>query len=509
VTGVEEKRAQTAIQGVAFASCLNLCSRIVNFLRQVLITAYFGLSFRLDAFFVATSIVAIFINTFGDVFDSAGVPSLVKTREREGEESFRRLAGSIFSLAVFMGLGLTLLMVLCFPLAPRIVPGFPRESAGYIRENLLLLLPYSLVFLPYHAIGSFFRSMRAFSPYYLVEFLVNLTALAAVYLLGYTFRIVALSLSFGYVVGFSVFLVIGWKRFHFRGKLQTGEMKVVSGTILGMLPIYMILYGLIIVDRYFASFLEEGAISALFYGYILATAVPMIMNVENVFVTPLSEESDRSFLITRIMSGMWMVSLPIIAFTLLFSNELVRGLFERGAFSSRSSILAADALRFYILGIPGFIMVPVTTRILQIFKKLRWISVIALAGLSLIAFLNYYLVLKLGMGVKGIALATSIGMLAVGISEILLTSRLGIKVRYREMIRVLPNILAGIVVSLGIVSILPDWGPTISAVLLKGALFVVSYTLVLFLFPGSETQRVSSIILESFPSLGRKIGRVH
>ena len=117
--------------------------------------------------------------------------------------------------------------------------------------------------------------------------------------------------------------------------------------------------------------------------------------------------------------------------------------------------------------------------------------------------------MKLGMGVKGIALATSIGMLAVGMSEILLISRLGVQVRYHETCRVLPNILAGIVVSLGVISLLPDWGPTLPAVLLKGALFIVSYTLVLFLFPGSEVKRVRTIILESFPSLGRKIGRVH
>jgi putative peptidoglycan lipid II flippase len=306
VTG--EPRPQTAIQGVAFSTSVNVCSRIVSFLRQVLITAYFGLSFRLDAFFVATSFLAIFIITFGDVFDSAGIPSLVKTREREGQESFRGLTGSIFSLALLMGGGLTLLMVLCLPLAPLIVPGFPGQSTGYIHENLLFLLPYALVFLPYHAIGSFFRSIRAFHVYYLVEFLVNLTALVAVFAFGNSIWIVPLSLSLGYLVGFAVFLAWGRGRFRFRGKLRGGEMDNVRSTIRKMLPVYILIYGLIIVDRYFASFLEEGAISALFYGYILATAVPLIMNVENVFVTPLSEESDRSALLTRILSGMWMVA---------------------------------------------------------------------------------------------------------------------------------------------------------------------------------------------------------
>ena len=127
-----ETRPQTAIQGVTLATALNVVSKILIYLRQVLITAYFGLSVRLDAFFIATSVVAIFINTFGDIFDSAGIPSLVRTRERDGEGPFRALTGSIFSLSLLLGLGLSLLMVLCFPLAPYLVPGFPREAGAFI-----------------------------------------------------------------------------------------------------------------------------------------------------------------------------------------------------------------------------------------------------------------------------------------------------------------------------------------------------------------------------------------
>jgi hypothetical protein len=73
VTGVAEKRAQTAIQGVAFAAAVNLLSKVLLYLRQMVIAAVFGLSAWLDAFFVATSFVSIFITVFGDIFDSAGI----------------------------------------------------------------------------------------------------------------------------------------------------------------------------------------------------------------------------------------------------------------------------------------------------------------------------------------------------------------------------------------------------------------------------------------------------
>jgi putative peptidoglycan lipid II flippase len=502
-----ETRPQTAIQGVTLATTLNVVSKILVYLRQLLITAYFGLSMRLDAFFIATSVVAIFINTFGDIFDSAGIPSLVRTRERDGEGPFRALTGSIFSLSLLLGLGLSLLMILCFPLAPYLVPGFPREAHAFIDENLYLLVPYALVFLPYHAIGSFFRSVRGFHVYYLVELLVCASALGIVYLFGNTVRIVPISLSAAYGLGLLAFLLWGRNRFHYRGKLAGGEMNVVRTSVMRMLPVYVVLYSLIVVDRYFASFLESGSISALFYGYILATALPTIMNIENVFVTSLSEESDRGYILTRILSGVWIVSLPVVAFALFFSEELVRGLFERGAFTPRSSLLTAEALRFYVLGLPAFFALPVCIRTLQVFSRFRWITALSVASVALNAALNALFVLRLGMGVKGIALATSLSWAMVGGSGYLLVSRLGVRVRYREMMGVFPGSLAAVAAGIAVSALLPLEGPPWAVVLLRGAAFISLYAVAMLLLPGGEMCRVRGIVLESFPRIRKRMER--
>jgi len=500
---VIEQRPQTAVQGVAIASAVNVVSRILTFLRQVLITAYFGLSARLDAFFVAAAFVSIFINTFGDIFDSAGIPSLVKSREREGEESFRALTGSVFTLAVLLGVGMSLMMILCLPLAPLLVPGFPQASKDFIRGNVLLLLPYALAYLPYHAIGSFFRSVRGFHIYYLVECVVQLVALAVVIGFADTVLVVPVSLSAAYAVGIVAFVVWGRTRFRFRGRLSGGEMDVVRRTVGQMLPVYVILYGLIVVDRYFGSFLEEGAISALFYGYVLAMAVPAVMNIENVFITPLSEESDRGVLMTRILSGILVVALPVLAFAFLFGGALVKGLFERGAFTERSSLMTAEALRFYILGLPAFFALPVCIRTLQVLRRLGWIAGLSALSLLLNAGLNALFVLGAGMGVRGIALATSLSYAAVGAAALALVSRAGIRVRYAETLRVLPNVACGVAVALGAAAVLPVPASPLAAILVRGAAFVAVYLPVAVLIPGPEMRRLRDIVLDSFPALRR------
>ncbi len=503
-----EQRPQTAVQGVAIASAVNVVSRVLTFLRQVLITAYFGLSARLDAFFVAAAFVSIFINTFGDIFDSAGIPSLVRTRERDGEEAFRALTGSVFTLAIVFGAVMSLLMVLCLPLAPALVPGFPQATKDFIRGNVLLLLPYALVFLPYHAIGSFFRSVRGFHIYYVVECVVQFAALAIVFAFSDTILVVPVSLSAAYAVGIVAFFLWGRARFRFRGRLSGGEMDVVRRTVGQMLPVYVILYGLIVVDRYFGSFLEEGAISALFYGYILAMAVPAVMNVENVFITPLSEESDRGLLMTRILSGILVVALPVLAFTVLFGDALVRGLFERGAFTQRSSQLTTEALRFYILGLPWFFALPVCVRTLQVLKRLGWITALTAGSVLLNAGLNAFFVLKAGMGVRGIALATSVSYAVVGGAALALVSRAGVRVRYAETLGVLPNVACGVAVALGAAAAMPVPAAPLPAILARGVVFVGVYAAVAALVPGAEMRRLRDVVLDSFPALRRAGDRI-
>ena len=507
VTGVAEKRAQTAIQGVAVAAVVNLLSKVLLYLRQMMIAAVFGLSAWLDAFFVATSFVAIFITVFGDIFDSAGIPSLVKVRERDGEGGFRSLTGSIFSLALLMGLGLTVLMVAFSPLARHLVPGFPAESAGFLRENLLCLVPYALVFLPYHAIGSFFRSLRGFHMYYVVELVVQAGALLAVVAFASHARVVPLSLSAGYVLGFLVFLSIGKRSFRYRGNLRGGEVDVVRGAVTRMLPVYLILYGLVIVDRFFASYLETGSVSALFYAYALATAVPTILNVENIFVTPLAEESDRGILLTRILSGTVIVSLPVIAFFTVFGGGFVKALFERGAFDARSTEVTAQALRYYVLGLPAYFALPVCVRSLQIHRKFRWITAVSILSVALSAAMNYLFAFRFGMGVKGIALAASVSMVSVCGIVLSLVPRVGIQVRHREWIGVLPNAAIGVVIATMAAWLLPGIPTAWLDVGARGLLFAACYLAFLLFTPGAELRRVRRIVFESFPSLHRRFER--
>jgi putative peptidoglycan lipid II flippase len=497
VTG--KARPQTAIQGVAFASLLNTLAKATVYLRHVIITMYIGLTVELDAFYVAASVVSLFINVFGDIYDSVGIPFLVRAREKNGFDSFRSLTGSLFSLTLATTAMLTLLMLLASPFAHLIVPGFQVTSREFIRNNLYFLLPYALAYLPYHCLGSFFRATRNFKIFYWSEFLVQGIALAG--LLAYHRHELAVpgTLSAGYLGGFAFLLWYGRKEFRFRGSLSGEETGEVGRQTFKLLPLYMIGYGLILVDRYFASYLEAGGISALTYGFIVASVVPMILNIENIFITPLSEESDRGILLTYIVSGILLVSVPVIVFTETYGYEIIQVFFQRGAFTPHSTELTGTALKYYILGLPGLFFWPVCIRVFQVSRKIRKIVLIGLVSLALNATLNYLFVFWAGMGVAGIALATSLSGWTVSILGVSALPRLGVRLAFKLPGTLMGNIAIATVVAL-LVSIsipVPTW--KLGELILKGMGFVAVYIACLFLIPNRHLREIIGMVRYSFP----------
>jgi len=498
-------RPQTAIEGVLSAALLNSLSKATVYLRHIVITAYIGLTGELDAFYVAVSIVSIFIITFGEIFDSVGIPYLVRAREQGGMESFRQISGSLFSMTMRMTIGLTLLMLLASPFSSVIVPGFPIASKKFINHNLYFLIPYALVYLPYHCLGSFFRSLRNYRLYYWADFLIQVTALIGIVLYHGHELAVPATLSAAYMAGF-LFLV--WKgrtycRFQeLRPERETGEIRQ---QIVKLAPIYMIGYALLLIDRFFASYLEPGAISALSYGFIVASIIPMVLNIENVFITPLSENSDRGVLLTHILSGILLVSFPVMTFTLFYGKEIIAVLFQRGAFTARATELTAASLKFYILGVFPLFFWPVCYRVFQIYRKLRPVMWIGLISVALNATLNYLFVFQAEMGVAGIALATAISGWTVSVVGLLSLRSLGIKIMFRQPARMLGNMVSGTIVAVLVCRWIPLPPDSWEGILLRGGAFVLTYVAVVFSIPNRYIREIRGMV--QFPFSPSKTGR--
>jgi putative peptidoglycan lipid II flippase len=491
-------REQTALEGVLTAGTLNLGSRFLMFLRHVVITAYIGLSTGLDAFYIAMSILGIFIIVMADVFDSLGIPYLVRAWTEEGEPGFQKVSASIFSLSVWMSIVLSALMLIFSPLAPSIAAGFTEAARGTVFRYLFLLFPMAACYLPYHALGSFFRARRRFQAFYLAELLVSAAGLLIIAASPRNPDVIPAAWSVSYIIGFLFLFLLAGNTFGKRGKTDRTVSRDFLRTGLRLLPVYGVTYLYIIADRYFASFLPTGSVSALSYGLMLAVLLPGILNMENIFITPLSETENRGEILEWILKGLILLCIPVMTFTLYFALPIVQAVFERGSFTSVSSGMTATALTYYVAALPCILLTAILSRVLMIEKRIERLVFISIAGVSLNVLLNYLFVFRVGLGIKGIALATALTNTAVAASLLVLScksSRIG---GNRYVTGVLVPSLAAASLGLGSALLLPETGFGILTISARGIAFVAVYAGVLKILPIGELRRIEGMVWSAF-----------
>lgn len=491
-------REQTAVEGLFSAASFNLGARVITFVRHVVITAYIGLSAGLDAFYVAMSVMGIFILVFADIFDSLGIPFLVKALEEKGEEGFSRAAASIFRISVYLSVSLCALMLLSSPWSPGIAAGFAPDKRSLVIGHLFLLAPMAACYLPYHAIGSFFRARRRFQAFFAAEFIVSIVGLVVVLMWPRDHRIVSIAWSSSYLLGFLLLFTVYRRHFGSFASREQGLRKDFLQQMFTLIPVYGVGYIYTATQQYFASFLPEGSVAALSYGLTLCLLLPGILNIENVFSTPLAESRAQGEILEWILKGIILFSVPVTLFTCSDALPIVQAIFERGAFDDNASRMTATALACYAAALPGIMTTAVCVRVFLIRRRLYRLSILCLLGALLNLMLNFLLTRKAGLGLAGVALSTSI-------TNYLLAAALLWRIHRETPIEgekyftgILAPSVAAALLALGLSVLLPSFGNRILDIVLRGLLFVGAYVGAIKVMPVSELRRMEEIFLRSF-----------
>ncbi|MFQ5895414.1 MAG: lipid II flippase MurJ, partial [Nitrospinota bacterium] len=143
--GVPDQRPHVS-RAAGVVSLATLVSRLLGFVRDILIARAFGSGLAADAFFASFGIANLLRRLFGEgALQASFIPVFASVLQREPRTSARRLAG-----ASFLALGGALLvvtvlgMVLAEPLAWALVPGF-----GAVPGKLALTARLTRIMFPY------------------------------------------------------------------------------------------------------------------------------------------------------------------------------------------------------------------------------------------------------------------------------------------------------------------------------------------------------------------------
>jgi len=357
-------------------SFFTLISRILGYLRDILIAIFLGASIFADAFFVAFRLPNTFRRLFAEgTFNAAFIPSYTSAKIEDKKKGKKFADDVLSSLLLILLLIVTIVEIFTPYLIYIIAPGFLDDQ---IKFNLAVeLTRITFPFLLFVSLSSFFagvlNSNNKFAAAAAAPIILNVVLIISLtysYMLGLDY---AKQLSYGVTLAGIIqliFLIYVTKKIYrptlnfnlrFNSKLSFFFRKLLPSILSSGVTQINILVGTII-----ASF-QTGAVSYLYYAdrvYQINLAIAGIA-VGTVSLPILSKAFKAKNLkkISNIQNKSFELSLlfsiPASVGLIFASNEIVNSLFGYGSFSLNDVNMTADALKFFGYGVPAFALVKI------------------------------------------------------------------------------------------------------------------------------------------------------
>lgn len=352
------------------------CSRILGLVREQVMAASFGASGLTDAFLVAYRIPNLLRDLFAEgAFSSAFVPTFVEENQMSHDKA-RKLLWALFIL-----LGTTTLFFsgLIFIFAEEIIslfaPTFIENPEKFkLTVNLTKIMAPFLCFVSIAALfmGAL-NSLKVFFIPSLAPAFFNITMILSMVLLPSFFieqGIPAIySLGAGVFLGGIIQALVQVPLIVKKGYGPTKPEKIVSKKskkVVKLLGPGLIGFAAtqinLIVNTVLASGTIVGAVSWLSYAFRMFQLPVGILSVSIgnsnlVHFSQAWKEKDapkaKELLASSYFLSLFVVLPPMIGLY-VYSEEIIRLIFERGRFTPESTIQTAKALRWYALGLPFY-----------------------------------------------------------------------------------------------------------------------------------------------------------
>lgn len=353
-------------------------SRILGFIRDILIAQYLGISMLSDAFFAAFRLPNFFRRVFAEgAFNSAFVPIFIeKLQDKRSDKDELFFVRNIFSLLIYALLIFTLILQIFMPFFMRILfPGFLSDPEKFLLLiNLSHITIFYLLFISLVSLCSgILNSLGKFAVPASAPIILNSTLIFSIFIFGSITPNYAYALSWGvFTAGILQFLWLfiftvksGFLLYPkipvFNRDIKKFFKKLVPGIVgANVMQINLL------VDSVFASSIA-GAVSYLYYAdRINQLPLAMIGIAIGIALLPAlsrrikanDSESAIKLQNAALEVGLILVIPATLALTCL-AHPIISSLFERGKFTANESFFVAKALMFYSFGLPAFVLVKV------------------------------------------------------------------------------------------------------------------------------------------------------
>ncbi len=398
---------------------MTIITKVLGFVRETVIAKAFGATILTDAYLVAYTLPYFLQAVLGMALVTSIVPVvtryLVKGEEREAWHiASITLNWTALMMTVFTLLGIVGARGLVYITAP----GFDSFAADLAVTLTIIMFP-SIIFMGIGMLMTGVLNARksfavaAFAPGFSSLIIIFSVIIFGKYGIEFLAWGTLLSMAGAMLIQLPVLRKVGF-RYSWAWNLRHPEVK---GIFINLVPIFLgvavnQLY--LAINRFFASSLAEGSISALNYASKLMN-LPLgifVFAVSSAIFPTLSEQAikeDRHALALTLVRGLKMVlliTLPAAAGLMALKAPIVKLLFERGAFDATATQMTADALFYFCLGMFAMAANMVITRAYYALQDVK--TPLYMGLFSIFVNIIASVVLVNSMGHSGLALANTL-----------------------------------------------------------------------------------------------------
>jgi putative peptidoglycan lipid II flippase len=347
-----------------------LLSRILGFVRDMVIAQFFGAGMAADAFFVAFRIPNLWRRLVGEgSLTISFIPVYTEYLSQRSEEETREVTHIAFTIAGVVLLFLTLLGIFFSPILIRVIaPGFTT-----IPEKFQLTVTLNQIIFPYLFFMGLFalcmgilNSLRHFFAPAIAPIFLNISIILSVLLLSRFFEKPVTALAVGVLAGGIVqflfqipFLMKRGITFRFNFNFRHPAISRIGSLMVPGL-IGTAVYQLnVFIDTIFASFLPSGSVSYLFFAdrlmefplgiFAIAIGMASLPSLSALVSQGRLEELKETLSFTfRLVS---FISIPAMVGLISLKTPIIHLLFQRGHFDSTATVMTARALFCYSVGL--------------------------------------------------------------------------------------------------------------------------------------------------------------
>lgn len=416
---------KSLLRSTSLFSANTLMSRLLGFARDIVFAHLFGAVAGFDAFIVAFKIPNFMRRLFAEgAFSQAFVPVLSEYRQTKSLDQVRLFISHIAGTLLVVLLLVTILGVLLSPLITVLfAPGFLHDvlrfslSSNMLRITFPYILLISLTALSAAVLNSYDSfGVPAFNPVLLNLVLIFMAIVVAPY-----FKVPVYALAWGvFIAGIVQFIFL--LPFLYRKQLlvvpqvnlkDKGVRKVLKLMVPAIVGVSAAQIS-ILVDTIFASFLQTGSVSWLYYSDrlmnfplgVFGVAIATVILPKLARHHAAQKHNDYSKTLDWALRLLLLIGVPSSIGLIILAGPLMSTLFQNGKFSPYDVFMARRSLMAFAIGIQAFMLVKVFASGFYARQDIKTPVKIAIMSVIINIALNFMLIFPLKHA--GLALATSI-----------------------------------------------------------------------------------------------------